>query len=449
MSEDLNDIGHRVSQTILNRQIPIPEDIAQTLGESAVPPYFFMHALFYRREQTGVRGILEPVRRDSVAIQLHSYESAFKPDYRFYDKKIPSGYRLSEREKRGDVVHDIGEDFGRDILGALIVNDVITSLFGAETGSDADILTNKSALLLKPLQEELVSMQVREANSETAYQALSNLNRRVKVSEQEVLGKYQEISDALKYFGYHITRDVDYIQPNQKAGLTEVIANLARSVQERTREGIRPSDLEERMHTQYGLIMQIIDNGKYSEVEEGLVLPDESKYLATLKKTLYDLDFISKIAQRVKEDAGLASNNGNSGNDYLAPFMEKLAEITDTVAKFDKLLPHAISIFRKSRIVVRHGVALVNNLHEESHNYDRLRRGVDYLFRNLDAQVEINRADAITSVRKLSDTSYEIQMEKYGIMQAKMNSLRPIIKEMNRLTPHNSRKGLLRMLSLF
>ena len=145
-------LGDAVSGIILAREVPKPEDIATVLGDGSVDSYYFMHALMHSIEYGRRRGVVDYARRDQRAVQIHSFDSALRPFYRFKDKKLPSGYVLTPREIKGVLVHDLGEEFGQSLLGALVVNKVIGHLLREETGKDADLLTNKNALFFYSLQ---------------------------------------------------------------------------------------------------------------------------------------------------------------------------------------------------------------------------------------------------------------------------------------------------------
>ena len=205
---------------------------------------------------------------------------------------------------------------------------------------------------------------------------------------------------------------------------------LSEGIKRRTRNGALKADYAtEQIIEQHKHIMEIIESGRYINVDESLVLPGAPKFLLTLKKTLYR-GFISSIAQRVKEEVQAGSKNGKQVMDgYLAPMMEKLAESTDTAANMDSSLRNATSILRKGRILIASGIETIEDLIVQGKDYQRLQMAVIYLYRNLADSIDKNYR--FLAEKFDQDTNWEFDFKAFGVMKEKMDDLERRITPMN------------------
>ena len=428
------DLGSRISQLILNRKIPQPEDIVEVLGQEAVEAYYFMHALFHSIEH-GRGRLLDYARRDQKAIQRHSFDAAFKPVYRFKDSSLPSKYVLTPREITGVLVHDLAEEFGKNLLGALVVNDTIRYLLREEAGNDATLLTNMNALLLDYHERELSKLE--QIDHERIYNLLNDKKSQINVKPRTVQWQYQRILRALKHFEEYVKHKVDYIPDSQKEELISIINRLSEKlkIKIRSKELLTPDNLTELIMQQYAHVIGIVERGEsegYIEVDSRLLLPEEPEFLLTLKKTLYR-DFVDKIKRQVMTNAISASQNGGIIDDsYLAPMIEKIAECTDTVSNMDYILTNAVSIFRKARVVLASGLDLTRDLKELSVEHQRLQRGIEYLFRKLDGKVDMHLRHFEED--KEQETAYGQDVEIFKTMNEKMKDLEMIVNAMGEST---------------
>ena len=128
-----HDLSSLVADTILDRKVPSPDQISGVFGKDVVNSYFFMHVLTHSREYGNRSRISNYGRRDQKAMPRHPYDAARKPYFRLRDRRLPSGYDLTLREIKSVLVHDLGEEFGKSPLAALVVNDIISQLLGEET----------------------------------------------------------------------------------------------------------------------------------------------------------------------------------------------------------------------------------------------------------------------------------------------------------------------------
>ena len=420
-------LGEEVSETITNRMVPKPSDIALVLGKDAVKPYYFMHALFHDLEYGRNRSIFDYKRRDRIAIQRHSFDGAFKPYYRLTDKDLPSNYFLNPREITGVLVHDLGEEFGQSLLGAIVINDAIKHVLGEKAGKDADVLTNKSALLLDSLEGRIEKVPV---TAESIYNIVKEAKSEVIVRPGTVIYQYQRALNALKQFQDYVKNQVDYIDNDEKKVIIGIIDEIKEGIVASRPKALKADDIAGLVLQQHDGILRLIKEKEYTPVDKHLLLPGDPEFLLTLKKTLYNR-FVDNIAERVREEAKLASRNGNTqDDDYLAAYTEKVAESTDTVANMSpEPLHHPMSIFRKARITIRNGIGLVNYLRQEQMHSERLQMAVDYLYRNLDDVVNQYLNHFKSSKRR--DTNWKLYVNKFGTMRSKTAELGKMVTEMN------------------
>lgn len=415
----IHDLSDVVSRAILARKIPQPDHIEQVLGDDALKPYYFMHALMHLKEYGRRRWVLDYARRDQKAIQVHSYDSAVKPFYRLNDEKLPSGYLLTQREIKGILVHDLGEEFGKSLLGALVVNDVIRYLLGEEIGKDAGLLTNSNALLLDSLESAVKKLPDIDPNG--IYGILGKRMGQINVAANDVQQQYRRIIYALRSFRDYIRQNSEYMPMPQKRRLLGIIDDMHNAVSYEIEHGdiLEPGTATRAIMERHQHVMEIISKGRYVDVDRSLLLPGDLEFLLTLKKTLYR-DYLSSIAGAVGDNANANSQNLD-GDGYLAPMMEKLAESTNTVANMDRTpITHATSIFRKARALASTGIELAGHLTERQVDCQRLQNSIDYLVRNLDAIVRLH----LESLERLDglDDNWDTDLTIFRLMRDKMLS---------------------------
>ena len=421
---EIRDLGDKVHDTILARRVPQPDQVARVLGEETVKAYCLMHALMYAIEHKRGKGVPNYKRRDKKAIQRHSYDAAFKSFFRFEDRELPSKYLLTPRENIGVLVHDLGEEFGQNLVGALVVNDIVGYLLGKDAGRDADLLTNKNALLLGPLEEEVAKLEPSQINHNNIYAAFRRLHSEVRVEPRDVVWQYRRVLHALRSFKTYVENRADYMPDLQKKALIGYLDELIGGVNIRIKDGaLKPDDIAELVAQQYGHVMAIMEAGKYVKVDTSLLVPEDIEFLLTLRKTLY-ADFVKGISEAVKSSASQSKKStegGTTTDSYVAPMMEKLADSTDTVANMDSKLENATSIFRKARIVIASGIDLVGHLKQSELDYRRLQRSVDYLFRNLAYRVNPHLEYLQTLSR--TENTWDRDLEVFSRMKEKTDEL--------------------------
>ena len=287
-------------------------------------------------------------------------------------------------EKIGVLLHDLGEEFGRSILGARVVNDIIKYLFGENAGKHVCLLTNNNALLVDPYGRELLELE--KMNHDSVYDFMGKKRDNVQVEDKLVLGEYQRVHEALAKFKEYTKNKADYIPDSEKKILMRVVDGLLNDVDAQIRSGstLSANDIKGFIDGRYNHIISIMEKGDYIDVDKRLILPGDDEFLITLKRTFYR-DFIYTLLV---------------GDPSLSVGLEKIAESTDTVANMAyEPLTNALSIQRKARILVASGVWLIDERKRHNLDSERLQRGIDYLFRNLKIRVDLN-------LRYASDCSF-------------------------------------------
>ena len=424
-TEGLHSLMYNVSTTLVNRKVPQPSQIEQTLGEDGLKSYFFMHALMHSIEY-GRERVLESARRDGKAIQRHSFDAAVKPEYRFDDPNLPSNYKLGPRGKKDAILHDLGEEFGKSAIGALIVNDVIRCLFGDLTGKDTSFLTNYNAILLESHSRELLELETVDPDS--VHELLGKSRDKLKINKALVSSHYIKVYEALLKFRDFVEKKVDYMPDSDKKHLVGIINNTANDVDSQIRRGVLTADNVKRsILTIYDRIMGIIEKGDYIDVDNRLVLPGEPEFFIILKRTLYR-DFVHQISDEVLREAIEHHRDGGEKDDhsYLELMLAKNSENTDTVANtpYDPI-SNAVSIQRKSRILIVEDLNLIKELKSRDFNYDALQRAMDYLFRNLQYSVTLNYEQ--TKKRAENDTNLELNRRMFEVINEKVSDLEKLV----------------------
>jgi len=240
-------------------------------------------------------------------------------------------------------------------------------------------------------------------------------------------------------------------------GLVGIINEISNPVSRMVKNGefLEPGYVKKYVIDNYERVMEIMkwakETGNYDEVDEAfLTTVDEhkTKFLLTLKKTLYRYMFIKDIVDSVKGDAVSAFQNGTANDDsYLAPVIEKTGDCIDVVSKMDHTsLANDTSIFRKARRVLAEDIELGEFLIDLSKNlqhpinFQRLYRSADYLLRNLNTSVD-NYLPFLQEKSK-SETHYIPWLRAFEHMQQKMGGFKEKVAEISSIDdlvePRNS-----------
>ncbi len=392
--EQIRSMGENVSNAISGRllsdeglpkrRVPEPEQIAKVLGQDALLPYYFMHALFHNIERGNGTLFSHPIRRDGKALQEHSFSAAFSPYFRYVDQVIPSYFFLTPREVKGNLVHDVPEEFGRTLLGALVDINIIKYVLGREMGEDADILTNKNAMLLDPLEAKLERIMPDVINHANTYQAFNFLWKEVKTRSNDIDEQYKRVLNALGIFKTYVQGECNYMSDPQRSQLLQIIQTLINRVAKHSqnKRKLRTGTTKPLVKSQYAHVMDVMEyahiHGTYEEVDRRLLLPDDHEFLVILKNKLYR-DSVKGIVQKVIANA----RRHSSDDDYLAPAMEKLADFSHSGKNLDTRIENARSIVLKGSTLIDEFVGLAESLRAERYDTERLERGIRWAHSNL------------------------------------------------------------------
>ncbi len=443
--KETRDLGKTVAKTILNRKVPEPDQISRVFGEENVDPYYVMHALTHSQEYGQRTGIINYGRRDQKAMQIHPYDSAFKPYRRLWDRRLPSGYDLTSEEIGEILIHDLGEEFGHSPLGALVVNGSIGYLLGKNKGEAANRLTNQNGMVLDSLQnrvndlpqerlnqiqnkvddllqegrdqddiDDILKEEMGELYQSHTYDILKEEMSVVEVKASHIRAHYQRFLSALNDFGDYVSQNSDYMGRGQKEDLLGRIGKMSSSLNKtRGIDILTPDDATQSVLEQYEHVMGIMEAGNYIEVDENLVVPGSAPFLLTLEKTLYR-DYIDNIAESM---------------------MAKNADATDNVITMDHTsLLNDTSIFRKARILINANIEHGKYLKENNEDYKRLERGIDYLFRNLDASVNHHLRELQKRTGDLAEDHWDLDLKIFTLMKEKLEASR---REFSRVRRHH------------
>ncbi|MBI2650954.1 hypothetical protein HYX01_00600 [Candidatus Woesearchaeota archaeon] len=436
---ELHNLLYNIStEVIQKRKVPEPSQISAVFGTDALATYYLMHALLHSQEYNQRGVVVGYARRDRKAVQRHSFDSAARPLYRLYDRSLPSRYLLTAREMQGVLVHDLGEEFGKGIFGALVINDIIRHLFGSEIGRDAEILTSNNMLIWDSVERKL-----KESNAQSLEDAIHIIERRARSYTSlkdeplnRVLSKhYKRVLDALSQFSDYVST-LEYLgkesdgehSEQQKKILVRIIEEMHESISKKIKEG-RTIRLENakastiKYHNNALRVIKELTAEQISSIDDRFIMPEDSKLLIGIKNALYR-DYIFAIAS---ESIGLMCSYREQGikdDIYLSPFMEKLADCTDTARNMDPTpLQNAVSIFNKAEILIVAGIKLAEYLKGESVDNKRLLTGVNYMFKNLQFKVYSH----LESATKNLDTASEQDLRVFEAMKDKTARLREIV----------------------
>lgn len=424
-------VGDKISKTIVDRKIPSPNDIEKVIGQQGVEPYFFMHALLHAIEYGRMR-VIDYTRRDRKAIQRHSFDSAIKPQFRYGDRELSSGYKLNPREQIDALLHDLGEEFGGDFVGAIVVNHIISHLFGDDVGRDVSLLTNYSALLIDPHHTEILET-IDRIEPRRVREFLAEKHKQVQVTESDIYSHSNRVLEALRKFrGY--TASAMYLTTQERGIISGMMDDLARRVEFHISKRNLPSAIEagKEVLGEYEGVIAVIDNkGSYIDIDERLLMPEdrEAKFLVQLKRTLYRDRFIRNITGKALNDALLArANSSNSGDDgYLAPVMAKFSETTDTVANmiYDPM-PNIVNVQRKARILGEEGANLVVAFRQDNAgDYQRPLEADEYMVGTLKGSIRDIKKH-IQAANKRESTLRE-DLERAQVIEGKICDLEMIV----------------------
>ena len=208
---------YSVSKQIESGRIANPQDIKTIFGPESLGPYYFQHALLRTRKR----------RRDGKPLPRHSFDAASQSFYRYKQ----SGYLLkSPVETSGTLVHDVGEDFGESLIGAMAVNDAIGYLFGPAVGRIATAVTSGNGLILKSLDRMVEQMDPQVRSEIGQYITVSMLEKlkpeAVAFTSEDILRGYSKITDVLENFRNYVLRKASYLGEVSQTRIKGIVEDL-------------------------------------------------------------------------------------------------------------------------------------------------------------------------------------------------------------------------------
>ena len=403
-----------------NGEIPTPSDATSLVGDDELTQKSFYLSLALLHD------IIRREGRDPYFV--HPYSVAVKPDYRFNDNTIPSGFRTTIYEKRLGLTHDLEEEVGRTPIGAHVVGDIVEQLLGHNLAVGLDYLTNTNDIAMdtiKPYTKRLDPEVYKRLGARDISSMLHKAMESVRIGEVAVRNEYMRIAGILKNFVDDVNKfhteladaDRDYIVEHMNDWFVQPL-------EARIRRGdlISPRALKTEIQAEFGHVTGIVDAGSYVEADPRLILRSESPFLVTLDKTLYQ-DFLNRMMEHAFNQAVQQRDRGQLKDDSaLSIPIIKASDIAATVATMEDAVDHAISQFRKARRNGGSGYGLIERLNHASFGsnyYQRYANALDFARRILLSV--LSDKPKILKRKRLRDDVYERQNSLYEIMLEKIH----------------------------
>ncbi len=417
-----------ITTKLLEIKIPLFDDIKSLLGDEASDSEAeFLSKSFY----LPLILLYDLERREAKKPSfLHPYSVAAKPDYRYNDPNLPSGFRQTTFQKCLSLNHETREDFGKNIVGYhYIIADCEKHILGEELDNGLRDLTNKNALVRNYINKRLKSLTKEKYIRLEPADIKSMLKKEsdeVKIDEQSIIKNYSMITEKLKSFVKNILKYHSELSSGEKNLLAGFINEYyINPLSEKLSRGniIDPRTLNENVMADFEYVMNIVDNGPYVEADPELIHPSESPYIISLDKTLYN-DFLDNMIKRAHEKLNKDhAKNQLSGESLSVP----IVKVSDSIAVMSTLesdLIHAIHQFRKSRMVRKKFGREVYTLKEANFNPSAVYQGLEMAVNYLDANLKLSLIKHYKYFTSKDDTSYskdihllEHMLKKEGIKQ--------------------------------
>ncbi len=369
-----------ITQKVINLEIPTPDEVRVSLGDNEDTLNIFYLTLALLSEVSR--------REGKKPYFLHTYSVATKPDYRFNDPILPSKFRLTDFEKSLGQPHELKEEFGESIVGSYIVGDVLKYFFGDELANGVDYLTNHNELVMKNVNKSLKQLrkeELKRIGQKDISRLLTDELERLTINLEGVVEHYKRVEGALKEYVNEIGEYHEELDSENKEyiiGLMEdnFISPLSNKL--RSNEIIDLQELVENVKNDFNHVLEIVNKEDYIEADPKLVHSFESKYLADLKKTLYQ-DYLGRIIKNVHEKLDKMLAEGQLLDDSLLSLpLVKTCDSIANVSTLEQDIVRTISQFRKARQVRRTDQELIAYLGKKDVDpsiYQRFERSVDYL----------------------------------------------------------------------
>lgn len=413
-------------------QLELPIDIITSkVGCGEIPTYEEFEAFLGNVESVLKSSYLAltllfnvPMREGDKSSFLHAHSVAMKPDYRFGAGRFASGFKSTSFQKSEGYIHDLREDFGKNIAGSYVVGEIVEALLGRELATGLEYLTNNNDFFIKPIRKKLRLMDRQrrrflelgyfKEKLKTELSRFKELERKGKLYIDESTLKdvhYKRVIGALEGFVNDVEKYHHELSPKERKFLTDYvqdnfIAPLSLKVEKR--EIIDPEKLTEDIKKDLEHLVDIVDATEgfsWEELEE-IRMNKNPKYHSSESPNLVELenksyrDFVEGIVNKSYSLAkeGNAKSHELYNNPSTVPTI-KICDSISTVAILEGDEKHAIRQFRKAKIIMEIMGRYIKKL-EKDHSVgpevpQKTEKAIRYLNQNLMTSLTGNPTDTM------------------------------------------------------
>ena len=403
-----------ITRKIQSNEIPTPSDVRRFVGSDEIiirSLYFTLAVLHDIRRREGGRPYF-----------THVYSVAIKPDYRSHDPDVPAGYTTTSFEKLLGLNHETREEFGRTPLGSHVVGATIKDFFGKELAEGIDKLTNANDIVMHTIEDSLKTMDPERYKRLEAHDVSERLKRElegVKVDPKAVRRQYLKVKNVLVNFVNDTKQYHPEISPDDRNFIVDILQDsfIAPLTSQLRADNIAdPDGLADRIRNEFSHTIHIVENGPYFEADRKLTHPDESPYIVTLDKTLYQ-DFLNIMNEYAFQKALAQRASGILNGSALSVPIVKASDITSNVATMEDNITHAMHVYRNARRFDLSGKQLIERLGQAGFDnifYQRFAHAIDYAGRVLISVLK--EKPEILRVKAKSDNVYERDIPLFEYM---------------------------------
>ncbi len=432
-------VGKIVSSIPWLEKAPLPEDIITAkLQNDKIPTFddvkrFLGNGDLIKKSFFLPLGLLDGLKRREYKQPyfVHPYSVASKANYRYNDPETPSRFRLMyETEICAGLNHEQKEVVGKTPEGLHIIGVNMPIFLNGEISELVDYLTCSEDIVMGTVEGHLDHLRqmspekyVRLESSDIS----SMLNRKLenlKIDEKGIRRTYSQIMNKLINFTEKVRynhpelsfEDKDAIIGLVTDSFVDPISNIIKR-----KDMIGGNELANLVKHDFGIVLDIIGRNIYVNADPKLIWNDESPYLVTLYKTLYQHYLDRGMNHTFNKVVELYSEGKLNDDSAFSLPIVKGCDIAANVATLENDIVHAISQFRKARRFIERGNSLIERVGEIGINpsiYQRFGRVIDY-----DARILIQALDdRIKSLErdKRRDNLYYNVLGILEYMRAKM-----------------------------
>ncbi len=411
-----------ITRKIQSNEIPTPDDVMRLVGKDNIvlkSVYFTLAVLYDAERREGARPYF-----------VHPYSVAVKPDYRYADDLIPSGFRTTSFMKCLGLIHDLREVFGKTPEGSHVVGVNVGYLLGNELAEGLGYLTNNNDTVIGTIKDSVERLRktdperYKRLDASDISERLSGELERLNIDERSVIKQYRRIQKALVDFVNDIRTYHPELSDIDRAFIVGLIQDsflIPISKVIKRKDIISPSKLESIIREDFEHVIGIVDGKSYVNADQRLILPKESPFLVTLDKTLYQ-DFLNRAMDYAFNRVIEQHSKGQLVDDSaLSVPIVRVCDTAATLATFEDDIAHAISQYRKARRVSESGRGLIERLEQEGVEqiYERFRLAIDYSNRILGFVIGMQHKSF--QLKAKIDNVYDRDVELLEYMLSKMS----------------------------